>query len=218
MLHILADRQEYTKTLVFVASKRIADRLHVTLEERFGSEIGLIHANKSQNYRTRSIQDFEQGRTRVLVTTDVMARGLDLDKISHVINFDTPTFPENYMHRIGRTGRATQLGKTLLLFTEKEAQYKEAIEALMDYKIPMEEFPAEVPIDFELAPEERPIDPNAAIPAHKVSDRGPAFHEKSKKNQKTNGLGGGAKRKLELARKHKKPMTRGDKFAGRGKG
>ena len=60
----------------------------------------------SQNYRIRSIKQFDEGKNRILVTTDVMARGLDLNDITHVINFDTPRFPENYMHRIGRTGRA----------------------------------------------------------------------------------------------------------------
>ena len=209
LTHLLRDKSRFSKTLVFVSSKRIADRLHETLDERLGSDIGLIHANKSQNYRKRSIEDFENGRIRVLVTTDVMARGLDLEKISHVINFDTPIFPENYMHRIGRTGRAEEAGNSILFFTEKEAPHKEAIETLMDYKIPVVEFPEEVEIDNNLAPEERKHDPTLSMRVPVVEGKGAAFHEKSKKNQKVNE--GGGKRKKELKKKYNKPKTRGDK-------
>jgi ATP-dependent RNA helicase RhlE len=215
LTHLLWDRKKFSKTLVFVSSKRIADRLHATLADAFGTEIGLIHANKSQNYRTQAIIDFERGFTRALVTTDVMARGLDLDKITHVINFDTPIFPENYMHRIGRTGRATESGNSILFFTEKEAPYKAAIEALMNFEIPMLEMPEEVEISYKLSPEETPIDPNAIIPVAITSEKGAAFHEKSKKNQKVNATRGERKKRRES--KHKKPISRGDKFANRKK-
>jgi ATP-dependent RNA helicase RhlE len=215
LTHLLWDRTKFAKALIFVSSKRIADRLHATLMDAFGTEIGLIHANKSQNYRTQAIVDFERGMTRALVTTDVMARGLDLDKITHVINFDTPIFPENYMHRIGRTGRATELGNSILFFTEKEAPYKEAIETLMNVGIPMEDFPEEVEISYTLAPEETPKDPNAIIPPSLSPEKGAAFHEKSAKNSKTNTTRGERKKRRES--KHKKPISRGDKFANRKK-
>jgi ATP-dependent RNA helicase RhlE len=215
LTHLLWDRATFAKALIFVSSKKIADRLHATLADAFGTEIGLIHANKSQNYRTQAIIDFERGMTRALVTTDVMARGLDLDKITHVINFDTPIFPENYMHRIGRTGRAAELGNSILFFTEKEAPYKEAIEALMNMGIPMSDFPTEVEISYALAPEETPKDPNAIIPLSLTPQKGAAFHEKSAKNSKTNTTRGERKKRRES--KHKKPISRGDKFANRKK-
>ena len=101
LIHLLSDRTTFQKVLVFVASKKKADMVFETLEEIFGEEIRVIHSNKSQNYRIRSVEQFDAGQNRVLVTTDVMARGLDLDKISHVINFDVPTYPDNFMHRIG---------------------------------------------------------------------------------------------------------------------
>ncbi len=88
----------------------------------------VIHSNKTQNYRIRSIRQFDEGKNRILLATDVMARGLDFDNVTHVINFDTPDFPENYMHRIGRTGRAEKEGKTILFSTEKEQESKEKIE------------------------------------------------------------------------------------------
>ena len=207
--HLLTDGKEYTKVLVFVASKKEADRLFETLEETHQSELCVIHSNKSQNYRIRSIKQFDQGEKRILVTTDVMARGLDLDKISHVINFDTPGYPENYMHRIGRTGRAEHAGKTILFYTEKETPAKEAIESLMSYKIPGIDFPSEVKVSYELTPEERPV--HAEVELKRAIDKGNtgggAFHEKKEKNTKTNQGGSYLRKK----KKHKKPQTRGDK-------
>jgi len=217
LTYLVADKHEYGKVLVFVSNKKSADRLFKALEEKHGSETCIIHSNKTQNYRFRSIQEFDEGKNRILVATDIMARGLDLEKITHVINFDTPGFPENYMHRIGRTGRAEQLGKTILFYTAKEQEAKEAIEALMDYKIPLVDFPEEVAISRELTPEERPNTGDTKNPHRNDGKevKGPGFHEKSEKNKKTN-QGGSYKR--ELALKYKKPKTKGDKtFKGRDK-
>jgi ATP-dependent RNA helicase RhlE len=156
LAYLISDPEEFNKVLVFVSSKRGADRVFEALEEIYGSELCVVHSNKSQNYRLRSIEKFDEGKNRILLTTDVMARGLDLDKISHVINFDTPAYPENYMHRIGRTGRAEEKGQTILFYTWKEESAKRAIEKLMDTGIPEVAFPGEVDISEELIPEERP--------------------------------------------------------------
>ena len=118
--HLLKNREEFSKVLVFTSNKKSADRVFEGLEEEFGEETCIIHSNKSQNYRIRSIEEFDEGKNRILVSTDIMARGLDLDTISHVINLDVPAYPENYMHRIGRTGRAEREGNAILMFTEKE--------------------------------------------------------------------------------------------------
>ncbi|HET8752857.1 MAG TPA: DEAD/DEAH box helicase, partial [Salinimicrobium sp.] len=112
---ILQDKEEYYKVLIFVANKKMADRLFDNLNSIFPEECTVIHSNKTQNYRLRSIRQFEDGFCRILVATDVMARGLDITEISHVINFDTPHYPENYMHRIGRTGRAEKEGNSIVL-------------------------------------------------------------------------------------------------------
>ncbi len=214
--HLLQDKQEFSKVLVFVANKKSADRLFAVLEEEFSDEMGVIHSNKSQNYRIRSIEQFDNGKNRVLVSTDVMSRGLDLDKISHVINFDTPNFPENYMHRIGRTGRAEEKGKTILFFTKEEREYKDGIEKLMDLKIKQIPFPTDVEKSTDLTPEERPEDGETKNYNRntKQEERGASFHEKSAKNSKVN-LGGSYKR--EIKTKFKKPKTRGDKNVNRGK-
>ena len=208
--HLLRDKETFNKVLIFVAYKRMADRLFDNLEELFGEEICVIHSNKTQNYRLRSIEQFRKGDNRILVATDVMARGLDIDNISHVINFDTPTFPENYMHRIGRTGRAEREGHTILFSTEKEQLYRESIEGLMQMEIPVLDIPHVVEISKELIEEERPQLKEHYNPLKRRDEDapGPAFHEKSEKNSKEN-LGGSYK--FKIAAKYKKPKTRGDK-------
>ncbi|EAS19416.1 ATP-dependent RNA helicase, DEAD/DEAH box family [Flavobacteria bacterium BBFL7] len=213
LMDLLTDVEEFKKVLVFVGNKKSADRLQDYMLERYGDEIAVIHSNKTQNYRLRSIELFDTGERRILIATDVMARGLDLEKISHVINIDVPSFPENYMHRIGRSGRAEEKGKTILFYTEKEKEDKIAIEALMDYKIPEIPFPEEVEVSNQKTPEEKPVVRELFNP-HKVieEERGASFHEKSEKNKKVN-LGGSYRR--EIAKKYKKPKTRGDKNANR---
>lgn len=209
LVHLLKDKELYSKVLVFVSNKRSADRLFEIIGETYNNDSCVIHSNKTQNYRLRSIDQFEKGVNRILVTTDVMARGLDLDKITHVFNFDTPAFPENYMHRIGRTGRAQEEGNTILFYTEKEKESKNAIEALMNYNIPELEFPEEVEVSSLLTPEEEPTIKEHNNP-HKqnLETKGASFHEKKEKNAKTNQ--GGSYRR-EIAKKYKKPKTRGDK-------
>lgn len=211
--HLLQNESDFKKVLVFVPNKKSADLLFEILDEFFGSEVAVIHSNKTQNYRIRSIENFNTEKTRILVTTDVMARGLDLDRISHVINFDTPNFPENYMHRIGRTGRAEQEGTAILLYTEKEEDAKTAIEDLMDFKIEELDFPKEVEISDQLTYEEQPQVIEINNP-NSVEEAGPAFHEKKEKNRKEN-QGGSYKRIIK--QKYKKPKTRGDKNYNKGK-
>lgn len=214
--HLLEDKEKFHKVLIFAGNKKIADRLFDNLSPLFPEECTVIHSNKTQNYRLRSIRQFGDGFCRILVATDVMARGLDIELVSHVINFDTPAYPENYMHRIGRTGRAEKAGNSILLSTPSEQEDLEKIEALMDMKIPVTPLPEEVPVSTELIPEEQPVAPEIYNPL-KNSDEdqpGPAFHEKKEKNQKVN-LGGSYRR--EIKKKYKKPKTRGDKNFNRRK-
>ncbi|MBZ9730030.1 DEAD/DEAH box helicase [Salegentibacter sp. JZCK2] len=212
--HILKDKETYSKVLIFVAYKRMADRLYTELQQHFHDECTVIHSNKTQNYRLRSIKQFGSGFCRILVATDVMARGLDIESVSHVINFDTPKYPENYMHRIGRTGRAEKEGNSILMTTEAEMESLDKIEALMKMEVPQEELPAEIDISSELIPEEQPKAFEINNPGkNKDEDApGPAFHEKKEKNRKEN-LGGSYRR--EIAKKYKKPQTKGDKHANR---
>ncbi|AZQ44958.1 DEAD/DEAH box helicase [Nonlabens ponticola] len=209
LMHLLSNAQEYSKVLVFVETKKSADRLQEILSPHYGSELAVIHSNKTQNYRLRSIELFDGGDARILIATDVMARGLDLDKITHVINMDTPKFPENYMHRIGRTGRADEKGTSLLFYTEQEEEYKRQIESLMSQEIPVISLPEEVEISKQKTPEEQPRVVERYNPHTVIEDeKGASFHEKKDKNKKTNQ--GGSYRR-EIAKKYKKPKTRGDK-------
>ncbi|MDN3723571.1 DEAD/DEAH box helicase [Aequorivita sp. SDUM287046] len=205
--YLLQNESDFKKVLVFVPNKKSADLLFDILDEFFGSEVAVIHSNKTQNYRIRSIENFNAEKTRILVTTDVMSRGLDLERISHVINFDVPYFPENYMHRIGRTGRAEQEGTSILLYTPNEENAKQAIEDLMGIKITEMQLPGEVEVSTQLTFEEQPQIIEINNPQN-LEEAGPAFHEKKEKNKKEN-LGGSYNRTIK--QKYKKPKTRGDK-------
>ncbi|MFD2518447.1 DEAD/DEAH box helicase [Salinimicrobium flavum] len=213
---LLRNKEEFHKVLIFTGNKRMADRLFDQLSPAFAEECTIIHSNKTQNYRLRSIRQFGEGFCRILVATDVMARGLDIEQVSHVINFDTPAYPENYMHRIGRTGRAEKEGHSILFTTPKEEEDLEKIEGLMNMNIERLDLPSEVEISTELIPEEQPKINEINNPT-KMGDAdapGPAFHEKKEKNQKVN-LGGVYRR--EIKKKYKKPQTRGDKNYNRKK-
>lgn len=216
LVELLRDKDRFRKVIVFITGKKLADKLHELLaDEAYGSQLAIIHSNKSQNYRMRSVEEFEKGEKRILIATDVIARGLDLDKVSHVISFDAPAFPEIYMHRIGRTGRAEEKGHSILFFTEREQADKEAIEALMQVKIATEALPEEITINQQSLPEERTKVREKHFGRNKKEEeRGPSHHEKKEKNLKVN-LGGSYKRKL--AAKHKKPQTKGAKVRGKGK-
>lgn len=208
--HLLADKELYNKILVFVSGKKNADRIFEKLEEEFGSAVAVIHSNKTQNYRFKAIENFDNGECRILIATDVMARGIDLDQISHVINFNVPEFPENYMHRIGRTGRASQKGNSILLYTDNEIEEVLQIEELMKMEIEELDFPEEVEKSNQLTPDERPDDYNYKNLNRNAKKRegGASFHEKKLKNQKTNQ---GGKYRRELKKKYKKPKTRSGK-------
>ena len=205
--YLLSDIDEMKKVLVFVSSKKIADRLFNQLEEFYASDVAVIHSNKSQNYRFKSIKKYDEGSCRVLIATDIIARGLDLDKITHVINFDTPKYPENYMHRIGRTGRAEEKGKSILFFTEREEKYKGYIENLMQYEIPELEIPDCVEITQQLTEEEHKANGKNFFRNIKKVEKNPAFHEKKMKNMKVNDRD---KWRRERRIKYKKPKSRGD--------
>lgn len=126
LLHLLAD-PGFDTVLVFTRTKRGADRIARRLESE-GIKTGTIHSNRSQNQRLRALQDFKSGALRVLVATDIAARGIDVDDISHVVNFDFPMHPEDYVHRIGRTGRAHAVGDAISFVTPDNQDELRALE------------------------------------------------------------------------------------------
>ncbi len=143
MLSFLIRKGEWNQALVFARTRYGADKL--TEELLFdGIKASAIHSNKSQSIRTRTLAEFKRGEFRVLVATDVAARGLDIERLPHVVNYDLPQVPEDYVHRIGRTGRAGEDGIALSLVSPEEHSLLAAIEKLLKYAIPRQtlaEFP-----------------------------------------------------------------------------
>ncbi len=213
--HLLENKNTYSKVLIFVATRVSADRLAETLN--FESELSVIHAGKEQNHRTNSIEKFADGTRRILIATDVIARGIDIEKISTVISFDTPYYPENYIHRIGRTGRAEQPGRSILFFNEKETALKDAIESLMNFSIPLNDFPEEVKVASQLTPEEKNkhLDEEELPTKKSAIEAGASFHEKSAKNSKEKTERKSYNKKLK--ERFKKPIRRGDKIQNKKK-
>ncbi len=125
----LLDKEEFDRVLVFTRTKRGADRVAHILEAR-SHKSNRIHGDRSQSQREAALRSFKSGKTNVLVATDVAARGIDIDSVSHVINYDVPEAPEDYVHRIGRTGRAGNKGRAITLFTAAEEHSIRAIERL----------------------------------------------------------------------------------------
>ena len=208
--HLLEDKIEFSKVLIFVGTKVHADSLFEILNSE--SEISVIHSSKEQNHRTKSIDKFVDGTSRILIATDVIARGIDIEKITAVISFNTPLYPENYIHRIGRSGRAKQQGRSILFYTEKEMVLKEAIEGLMNYTIPISNIPEEVEISHQLIDDEKdkPIDEINISDKKSMTESGASFHKKSAKNSKAKTEKKSYNKTLK--EKFKKPVRRGDKI------
>jgi ATP-dependent RNA helicase RhlE len=144
--HLLQDQEEYNRVLIFTRTKEVADNVFKYLERKNIGPARVIHSNKGQNTRINAVNEFKEGKLRILVSTDVTARGIDVIKVSHVINFDVPILYEDYVHRIGRTGRAFQEGKALTFATKTELYHVRKIEALIREKIPVKSMPPSVEI------------------------------------------------------------------------
>jgi ATP-dependent RNA helicase RhlE len=178
--HLLKNDDAVKRLIIFCKTKVVADSIFAFISRRFGAEnVRVIHANKGQNTRINSINAFKEGNIRVLVATDVASRGIDVSDVSHVINFDVPIIIEDYVHRIGRTGRALATGEALTFYTEAEKYYIRKIEKLIRQTIPVMPLPAEVFV------EETPYEERQAmareIDAQKRKedpDFKGAFHEK----------------------------------------
>jgi ATP-dependent RNA helicase RhlE len=207
---LLTEDETMTKVLVFAATKKLADELYEQLEAKFPGTAGVIHSNKEQNHRFNTVKQFKEGNYRFIIATDIVARGIDIAEVTHVINFDTPDVPENYIHRIGRTGRADKKGIAITFITEREKPLQAAIETLMKYQISAQPLPVNLIISDELTEDEKPkvymkvID----VKPPKKEDAGPSFHPKSAKNSKVNFV---VRRKDRMMKKYGKPKTRGQK-------
>ena len=157
LLHVLGD-PEFSKVICFTRTKAIANRVSAFLSEN-GVPAEAIHGNKSQNARLRALTNFKSGATRVLVASDLAARGIDIDEVSHVINYDVPNVAETYVHRIGRTGRAAKSGVALSFCDAEEKSFVVSIERLIKKKIPVvsdHPFPMSSTPEPEIRPNSKP--------------------------------------------------------------
>lgn len=179
LLSFLIRNEKWEQALVFTRTKHGADRLVKQLEMD-GITATAIHGNKSQNKRTRALADFKDGEVRILVATDIAARGLDIDKLPHVVNFDLPDVPEDYVHRIGRTGRAKNQGSAISLVCVDEKELLKQIEKILKQIIPQKVIPG--------------FEPNASIKAEPIHKKPqprpsrtgkPAFDGEHKKHYNT---------------------------------
>ncbi len=143
---LLQDNETFNRVMIFTRTKDVADSVYNFLDRKGIGPVRVIHSNKGQNSRINAVNEFKDGELRVLVSTDVTARGIDVIKVSHVINFDVPVLHEDYVHRIGRTGRAFQEGKAITFATKGELYHIEKIEKLIREKIPLKPLPKELEI------------------------------------------------------------------------
>ena len=154
LLAHLIESGSWGQTLVFTRTKHGANRLAQQLE-RNGLQVGVIHGNKSQSARTRALADFKEYRIQVLVATDIAARGLDIRELPHVVNYELPDVPADYVHRIGRTGRAGAGGEAISLVCSEENTQLRDIERMLGSKLPLRDMPEGIkplPRNTEAAP------------------------------------------------------------------
>lgn len=133
----LIEEGDWQQVLVFTRTKHGANRLSEKLEKS-GITSAAIHGNKSQSARTKALDNFKEGKVRILVATDIAARGLDIPLLPHVVNYELPNVPEDYVHRIGRTGRAGASGEAISLVSADEISYLRGIERLLEERLPSE--------------------------------------------------------------------------------
>jgi ATP-dependent RNA helicase RhlE len=177
--HLLRDEETYSRVIVFVGTKENAEMVYKIIKRRSEGEKRILHSNKGQSTRLNAINAFKSGIVRILITTDISSRGIDVDEISHVINFDLPSKQEDYVHRIGRTARANKTGTAISLVNPAEELSLQRIQELIRMEIPRLELPADLELTATKKEESqtqlREIDrqKRAADPTFKG-----AFHEK----------------------------------------
>ncbi len=182
--HLLKNEGTFSRVVIFVKTKDHADSVFKVVQRKAEGEIRILHSNKGQSARLNAIQAFKNGEVRILITTDVSARGMDASMVTHVINFDVPPNYEDYVHRIGRTARAGNKGDAITLIDPSEEWHWKKIEELIRTKIPPIVVPREVEI-IETTFEERQSQLREIDRQRKIDDptyQG-AFHQKKRKDK-----------------------------------
>lgn len=205
--YLLSNDESMSRILIFVNNKKFVDMVYDRITDDFGDQFGVIHSNKSQNYRLTTMENFQQGNLRGIITTDVMARGLDISDITHVLNFDVSEVPEQYIHRIGRTGRADKDGIAISFVTPKEEEFFIESELLMNKEVDTASIPEGVEVSTTLIESEKVRQPIKLLTKKVKKEGGSAFHEKSDKNKKVN-LGGPGKTKPRKTKSRNRGVER----------
>jgi len=202
---LLKDEETFNRVMIFTETKKNADRIVDRLEEFLGEDLSVIHSNKAQNTRIKALNDFKEGKSRVLIASDVAARGIDIDDISHVINFDIPTNYVEYVHRVGRTGRAEKSGTAISFVNKGEEELMEKVEALIKKPIEIGAVPIEVIFTSQLLEDEKIQTRNIKIKnTVRLDLKSGAFHKKSAKNSKTPSMSKGRQKQLEAQKRNRK--------------
>lgn len=144
--YLLSQEDVFSRVMIFTRTKEMANQVFRFLERKKLGPVRVIHSNKGQNSRMNAMTEFKEGKLRILVSTDVAARGIDVTNVTHVINFDVPIVYEDYVHRTGRTGRAFQQGKAITLVTDAEKYHIDKIEKIIREKIPVKPLPRELEV------------------------------------------------------------------------
>jgi ATP-dependent RNA helicase RhlE len=213
LLNIILEDKALQKVLIFVKTKKMADRLFESITSNYPDEVGVIHSNKAHNTRINAVNSFANGTYRILIATDVIARGMDIQDVTHIINFDMPETQGDYIHRIGRTGRADKEGIAISFINNVEKEYQQKIEELMGMEIQMMDVPEDVVIstifsDDEIPADEKPVVKHYMKEPDLKQSKG-AFHEKKEKNKKDNSVGPRSrKRQYTKSGKHIKKHNR----------
>lgn len=186
--HLLKTDESLSKVLVFVSKIKNADKLYEMMYPNHAGNIGILHSRKPQTQRFDALKKFSDNHTRILIATDVAARGLDVSDVTHVINFDTPDNSNDYLHRIGRTGRIGKDGTAITFMNPVEEDYLVEIETVMNKKVEIIAVPKEIPVSKVFSQDEKPKlkEKNYLKSIKPVEEKGASFHEKKEKNKKVN--------------------------------
>jgi ATP-dependent RNA helicase RhlE len=183
--YLLEDSDRFTRVLIFTKKKETANNIFKYIKRKIDDSTRVIHANKSQNTRQNAINAFKNGDIRILVSTDVSARGIDVLEVSHVINFDVPVIYEDYIHRIGRTGRARKSGKSITFVTIPDHYHLQQIEKIIRQGIMERPIPPEVKVEVTEKWEKDLIERDLDRIKRKLNpDYKGAFHKKKPRNHK----------------------------------
>jgi ATP-dependent RNA helicase RhlE len=223
LLYLLSDEDRFNRVIVFTKTKKTADDISKYLMRKLRGEVRVIHANKGQNTRINAMEAFKEGGVNVLVATDVAARGIDVTMVSHVINFDVPLIYEDYVHRIGRTGRARQSGEAITFMNPAEEYHIGKIEELIRQPIPRAPLPQDLTIEKtpfeeqqqiarEIDEQKRKEDPNfkGAFHEKKRLFKGPQGKVTFKDQQRT-------KKQMEASKKKGPKGRRGGNRGAKGR-